>query len=210
VDAGLSWLDIGAMFGAMALLAAVPSVSVAAVVARAASAGFVHGALVALGIVVGDILFILAAIFGLILLAEALGDVFAWVRLLGGAYLLWLAVTLLRSRAAPQPQDRANSNGLLSSFAVGLMITLVDQKAILFYLGFFPAFVDLQRIAAADVALIIAVTIVAVGGVKLLYAWAAQRAAVLAGGRAGFALQRAAGVALLAIGLWLIAGTQPL
>lgn len=101
---GLSWLDIGAMSGALALLAAVPSVSVAAVVARAASAGFAHGALAALGIVAGDILFILAAIFGLVLLTEALGDVFAWVRLLGGAYLLWLGVTLLRSRTVPRPQ----------------------------------------------------------------------------------------------------------
>lgn len=76
MDASLGWFDIGAMSVAMALLAAVPSVSVATVVARAASAGFTHGALVALGIVAGDILFILAAIFGLVLLAEALGDVF--------------------------------------------------------------------------------------------------------------------------------------
>lgn len=210
MDAGLGWLDIGAMFGAMALLAAVPSVSVAAVVARAASAGFSHGALVALGIVAGDILFVLAAIFGLVLLTEVLGDVFVWVRLLGGIYLLWLGVALLRSLAAPQPHARADSNGLVSSFAVGLMITLADQKAILFYLGFFPAFVDLQQIAPIDVALIITVTIVAVGGVKLLYALAAQRAAALARGRAGLALRRAAGVALLALGAWLIAGTQPL
>ena len=50
----------------MALLAAVPSLSVVAVVARAASFGFIHGAFTAFGVVVGDIILILLAIFGLV------------------------------------------------------------------------------------------------------------------------------------------------
>jgi len=50
------------------------------------------------------------------------------------------------------------------------MITLGDQKAILFYLGFFPAFLDLVAMSALDTAVILLVTTVAVGGVKLAYA----------------------------------------
>jgi threonine/homoserine/homoserine lactone efflux protein len=64
----------------------------------------------------------------------------------------------------------------LSSFTSGLLLTLGDQKAILFYLGFFPAFVDLDTVTLADVLLICLITLVTVGGVKLLYAWLVSRA----------------------------------
>jgi len=49
-----------ALFGAIAVLAAVPSMSVLTVAARSVSAGFAHGAAAAMGVVVGDVLFILA------------------------------------------------------------------------------------------------------------------------------------------------------
>ena len=59
------------------------------------------------------------------------------------------------------------------------MITLADQKAILFYLGFFPAFVDLARMTAADTLTIVVIAAVGVGGAKLVYAWLADRAGVI-------------------------------
>ena len=51
-----------ALFGAMLVLAAMPSSSVLLVISRSAASGFVHGSLAALGIVAGDIIFILIAI----------------------------------------------------------------------------------------------------------------------------------------------------
>lgn len=51
----LSLTSISALFVAMLILAAVPSVSVLTVTAKAASAGMLHGALTAAGIVLGDI-----------------------------------------------------------------------------------------------------------------------------------------------------------
>ena len=44
----------------------------------------------------GDIVFILLAIFGLAVLAETLGDYFAFVKYLGGAYLIGFGVMLWR------------------------------------------------------------------------------------------------------------------
>ncbi len=55
------------------------------------------------------------------------------------------------------------------------MITLGDQKAVLFYMGFFPAFVDLAKLTALDLLALIGVTVVAVGGVKIAYAYTANR-----------------------------------
>lgn len=186
----------------MIVLAAIPSLSVLAVTARAAAAGFRQGAWVALGIVAGDTVFIVLAIFGLQWLAAVLGDAFVWLKYLGGAYLLWLGFRLWRAEAAVESQVTGAAAN--SSFMSGLLLTLADQKAILFYLGFFPAFVDLVALTLTDALALIVIAAIAVGGVKLAYAAAASRAGALAGPRLGRLLNRVAGGVLLAVGAYLI------
>lgn len=138
-----------AMFGAMLLMAALPSVSVLTVTARTVAAGFSHGVVATLGIVVGDMVYILVAIFGLALLADVMGQLFVLIRCLGGIYLIWLGARMLVARNQPADIQSSARFSLPSSFFAGLMITLADHKAILFYLGFLPAFVDLARITGA-------------------------------------------------------------
>ena len=72
----MSLFDFFALFGAMILLALVPSPSVFAVIARSLSAGFLHGAMTTLGILIGDLLFILFAVFGLSYIAEGFENLF--------------------------------------------------------------------------------------------------------------------------------------
>ena len=198
----LGFESMAALFGAMALLAAVPSVSVLIVSARAASAGFAHGALAA-GIVAADILFILLALFGLALAAEALGDAFQWVKYAAALWLLWLGFGLFRAARAPAEALPA-APSRRSSFMAGFLLTLGDQKAIFFYLGFFPAFLDLAAMTAADAIAIVLIAIVAVGGVKLAWAYAAARAGGIAGPRTARALNIAAALALAAVAAWLV------
>lgn len=188
----------------MVVLAAIPSVSVLAVSARSAASGFIHGAFTAFGIVVGDILFIVAAIWGLSFLAETMGELFGLVKYLGGAYLILLGVGLCRDKAHRVAAEDVDKSSLLSSFMTGLSITLADQKATLFYLGFLPAFVDLSTVSYLDAGIVIAVTIVAVGGVKLGYAFMANRARLLIGSRVRKGMNTVAGVVMIAVGLFLI------
>src|SRR5690606_15721683 len=96
------------LFGAMAVLAAVPSVSVLAVSARSATLGFAHGACTAMGIVVGDLWFILLAMFGLALLAEMTDGLFFLIKFLGGTYLIWLGISLWMSRTEVSKLKGAN------------------------------------------------------------------------------------------------------
>lgn len=155
----------------MLLLAAVPSTSVALVVTRSATRGVANGAAVAGGIVLGDLLFVALALGGMSLLAEAMGAFFAIFRYLGGAYLIWIGIQLLRSRALPiaeTPVERPAS--LLASIASGFFLTLGDIKAILFYASLLPAFIDMHTLGLTTVCSIIVITIVTVGGVKLIYA----------------------------------------
>lgn len=161
------------------MLAIVPSVSVLAVTARAAAFGFSQGLFTAAGIVVADVLFILVAVYGLALIAEMMGDQFRLVQYIGAAYLIWLGISMWRADTRARTADSVPQSTWLSSFLTGFLITLGDQKAILFYLGFFPAFIDLSTMTPADTLIIVVIAILGVGGAKLTYAFLAARASLL-------------------------------
>lgn len=194
-----------ALFTAMLVLAAVPSVSVLAVTARAASGGFRQGTWVTLGIVTADTLFIVLAIFGLHAFASTLGPAHQWLRILAAVYLLWLAWRLWRAASRPvAPEQRRMA--ARSAFMSGLLLTLGDQKAVLFYLGFFPAFIDLARLTWVDALVVVLIAAVAVGGVKLIYAGAAARAGRTLSAGFGAGLNRLASLVLLVVALILLTG----
>ena len=195
----------------MVVLAIVPSVSVFAVTARAAAFGFSHGLFTALGIVVADILFILIAVYGLALVAEMMGDQFHLIQYIGAAYLIWLGVSLWRSEVRARASEDLRQSSWLSSFLTGFLITLADQKAILFYLGFFPAFIDLSTMTPADTLIIIVIAILGVGGAKLVYAFLAARASVLfKDSRALRGINVLAACVMIAVGVALLLKAQQL
>lgn len=164
-------------------LAAMPSSSVALVVARSVGSGRVNGLFSALGIVAGDLVFVVMALLGMSVLAEWLGALFSVVKYGAGAYLIWLGVGLLRSKPSlPLQGARSRASSFVADFLAGLFLTLGDLKAILFYASLFPVLVDLENIGGWDIALIAAITAVTVGGVKLAYAiFAAEIVAGLRG-----------------------------
>lgn len=196
--------DITALFLAMLVLAAVPSLSVLVVTTRAVTHGFWHGVATTLGIVAGDVIFILLAIFGLVLLAEQLGDRFFLIKYFAAACLIWLGFMLWRSRNRPAAGEPHGNGSPVSSFLAGLLLTLGDQKAILFYLGFLPAFVDLGSISTTEVFQVITIIVFAVGGVKLGYAFAAVRAGSWLAPRVGRFINMLAAGLLVTIGLFLL------
>lgn len=162
----------------MVVLAAIPSASVALVVTRSATLGIQNGILVACGIVLGDLIFAALSILGMGYLAETMGSFFVILRYVGGAYLIWLGFSLLRSNGKVNLiQSDTSKLSLLASFASGLLLTLGDIKAILFYASLFPAFIDMSNLRVSNIVAIVVVTIIAVGGVKVFYAYSAQRIA---------------------------------
>jgi len=167
------------LLGSLIVLAIVPSVSVLAVTARAAAFGFTHGLFTALGIVVADILFILVAVYGLALIADLMGEQFRFIQFIGAGYLIWLGISLWRADAHSRRCETVRQSSWSSSFLTGFLITLGDQKAIFFYLGFFPAFIDLSTMTPLDTLIIVLIAIVGVGGAKLVYAFLADRASVM-------------------------------
>lgn len=206
MESSLTPANIAALTGIMVLGALVPGVSVLAVSARSAALGFAHGVLTSVGIVVGDIVFILIAIYGLSVLADLMGSHFALIKYLGGAYLIWLGIVLWRSKPKADRVEGNSKTTMPSSFLTGLLITLADQKAILFYLGFFPAFIDLSTLSLADTSIILVIATVAVGGPKLLYAFMAERAGLIfRNSKATRAINIATGSVMVGVGVFLVA-----
>ena len=165
-----------ALFISMVVLALIPGPGVLTVTARSASAGLRHGLSTTAGIVTGDFVFITLALLGLATLSSVLGELFFIIKYIGAAYLIWLGVSLLASTPSSNAGGVINRPKHTASFAAGLITTLSNPKAILFYLSFFPAFLDLSHIAISDAALLYVITTVSVGGVMFGYAYIACKA----------------------------------
>lgn len=203
----MTFTSIIALFTAMLFLAAIPSISVLTVSTRSATLGFIHGVFTTIGIVVGDIFFIILAIGGLSFLASQFASLFLILKYLGGIYLIFLGIKLWHLPASQIQTPSPEKSSLVSSFLIGLLITLADQKATLFYLGFFPAFVDIPQITPLDTMIIMAIAAIAVGGVKLIYALMADRARLLVNSHLSRISNQIAACIMITVGVFLL--TKP-
>lgn len=172
----MTLLNIFAFSGAMFLLAITPGPGVFATISRALASGFSSASFVVLGIVLGDIMFLLLAIFGLSAIASILGDFFILVKYLGGIYLLFLGYKILTSKENETEIKGIQELSWKRNFLTGLLITLSNPKVILFYLGFLPTFVNLQTLNIFDIITISFIVAIILGGVMLAYAYSASSA----------------------------------
>lgn len=190
-------------FVAMLILAASPGPGVFATVARALASGFRPALAVIGGIVLGDIIFLLFAAFGLSMVARALGNLFFIVKLCGGAYLIWLGIRIWLKDPEPisdtPDTDRRSRWG---NFVSGLVITLSNPKVILFYCGFLPTFLDLSTLTVLDLAIVVGIIAAVLVGVLGSYAFLASRARNMFTRRRSIRrLNRAAGGVMVAAGV---------
>jgi threonine/homoserine/homoserine lactone efflux protein len=188
---------------AMLILAASPGPGVFATVARALASGLRPALAVICGIVLGDIIFLLFAAFGLSMVASVLGNLFFIVKICGGAYLVWLGIKIWFKDPEPvaggQNPDTRSQWG---NFVSGLVVTLSNPKVILFYCGFLPTFLDLTALTIIDLALVVAIITAVLVGVLGTYAYLASRARkIFTSKRSVRRLNRAAGGVMVAAGV---------
>ncbi|MBT5549798.1 MAG: LysE family translocator [Nitrospina sp.] len=199
----MTFSSIATMFVAMIILASVPDSSALAVVARSIASGFTHGLVTVLGIVTGDFVFIIFAVYGLESLANL--NLFAVLKYLGAIYLVGSGIALWMSKPAAVEVEGIKELSWLSNFMCGLLITLGDPKAIIFYLSFLPAFLDFSQISLLDTAIILALATLTAGGVKLTYAYMANKARLLFNStQAKTRMNISAGVVMICTGIYLV------
>lgn len=187
--------------GAMLALAITPGAGVFSVVATALSVGFKHAVILSMGIVMGDIIFLLLAIYGLSSIAEHLHWLFMIIKYAGAIYLMYLGVTLWRAKPEIINIEDSHSPSYQSSLLTGLLITLGNPKVIVFYIAFLPTFVNLKALQSYDVALLAIIVASILGGVLICYAYLSANANLLFKNKLSHKLlNRCAGSAMVATG----------
>jgi len=201
----MNTVSIVALAAAMFLLAITPGPGVYATVSRALVSGFRQTIPVIAGIVVGDLLFLLCAIYGLSMIAETFSQLFTLIKYLGALYLIWLGYTLWRSQPSAEEIRATETYTASTGFLAGLSITLGNPKVILFYLGFLPTFIDLGRLETLDVLIIASVVSAILGSVMLGYAFTAAKARLFIQSRqAQRRMQKTAGSVMIGTGILLL------
>lgn len=134
--------DYGAFLVAILLFLFLPGPGNLALLGATGKGGIRGGLGAALGVLAGDQILIWLAVAGVAALLAAHPALFHGMRWLGAAYLAWLGLRLILARpgSAPVLQMRPRHY-----FRQALVITLLNPKAIIFYMAFFPLFIDPAR-----------------------------------------------------------------
>ncbi len=198
----VSIADLALYAGALFILFMTPGPVWVALLARALSGGFASAWPLALGVVMGDVLWPLLAILGVSWIVSSYGDfmtVLRWV----AAVIFWImGVGLIRHAGRRIGQDsRLTRPGMWAGFAAGVAVILGNPKAILFYMGVLPGFFDLTAVTPWDIAAITALSaLVPLIGNLILAAFVHRMRALLSSGTALARMNRIAGGLLILVG----------
>ncbi len=168
-------MEISTLFAfaaAFFVFAASPGPDNMTIVARTISHGVASGIAYGAGTVVGILIFLSLAAFGLSIIAAEMGVVMTILRYAGAAYLIWMGVKLWTTEpVVPDLQPVSERKGLLAIFATGIALNLGNPKMPLFYMALLPNVVGSQLTpghVAVLAAVILAVEIIVVGGHVIL------------------------------------------
>lgn len=157
----------------------VPGPGVAAIVARALGGGFRSAVPMILGILAGDLIYLVFALFGLAAIATWFGPIFTVVRWAGALYLLYIAWLFWTARPGKEQLGPKPPEHWLRTFLSGFALTMGNPKTIVFYLALLPTVVPLDKPITAlgffELVLIVTVVLLAIGaGYAALAAWARE------------------------------------
>lgn len=143
---------------ALGLAVAVPGPGIVAMVARGLGSGFRATLPFLLGIALGDLVYLTAAVLGLAYLANTFGLVFMAIKYAGAAYLLYLAWKFWTAGVGIESVEARRVSGGIATFASGLSVTMGNPKVMVFYLALLPAIIDLSTVTFSDYLILVALT----------------------------------------------------
>ncbi|OGB19342.1 MAG: lysine transporter LysE [Burkholderiales bacterium RIFCSPLOWO2_12_67_14] len=131
--------DYGAFVAAIVLFLAIPGPGNLALITSTGKGGTRGGLAATFGLIAGDQVLMWMAVAGVAALLAAYPTAFSAVQWLGAAYLAWLGFRMLTAKPGAKPVLNIRPR---QYFQQALSITLLNPKAIVFYMAFFPLFVD--------------------------------------------------------------------
>lgn len=178
----------------------IPGPGTLAILNATARHGTRAGMAAVVGTLIGDFVYMVAAVAGLAALMQTLPELFRFMQWLGAAYLVWIGIGLLRREADTAPAGPA------MHLRQAMAVSLTNPKVILFFVAFFPLFLRPDASALTLGAMMAHVTLASLAyqtGLVLIGGAITRRLARWPGARQ--LARRACGIALLGFGLKLAA-----
>ena len=196
--------DYSAFAIAIIIFLAIPGPGNLALITSTSKGGVLGGLAATLGVIAGDQVLMWMAVAGVAALLSAYPTAFNAVQWMGAAYLAWLGYKMLTAKPGDKPVLNIQPRHY---FKQAMMITLLNPKAIVFYMAFFPLFVDPVKQQGLLTYAVMAATIAALTFLYgliavLLTHFMAER--IRANPRITSVLQKVAGVFLIGFGVKLV------
>jgi leucine efflux protein len=131
--------DYWAFVVAVVVFLAIPGPGNLAIITSTSKGRILGGLAATFGVIAGDQVLMWLAVAGVAALLAAHPSVFAVVQYAGAAYLAYLGVKMILAKPGDAPILKMEAR---QYFKQSMLITLLNPKAIVFYMAFFPLFVD--------------------------------------------------------------------
>jgi leucine efflux protein len=131
--------DYGAFVAAFVLLLFLPGPGNLALITSTGKGGLTGGLASVAGLLVGDQILMWLTVAGVAAVLAANPILFQMLQWVGAAYLAWLGFKMLRAKPGDKPMVNIRAGHY---FRQTMVITLFNPKAIMFYVAFFPQFID--------------------------------------------------------------------
>lgn len=113
-----------------------------------------------IGTLVGDFLFMVAAIAGLAAVMSANPVLFQGLQWFGAAYLCWMGLQLLRSQTGQDPTSTEMRRSAWVYFRQACAVSLSNPKVVIFFVAFFPLFLRAESSNTMLIVMVAHVTII--------------------------------------------------
>ncbi|WP_211465110.1 LysE family translocator [Collimonas silvisoli] len=190
---------------AFAASAALPGPEIAALLARSISGGVASSLPLALGIIVGKLLMLTAAVIGLSALLAILGPAFVALKYIGAAYLFWLGIKKWRKAGAALATETAAPAASLSiEIGLGLAMTVTNPLAIAFYMALLPGVINVSGVTLSSYLILCGIIVGVMCAVVLGYGLVGELARkMFRSSRAKANVERASGAMMIGVGVML-------
>ena len=193
--------DYASFVVAIIIFLLIPGPGNLALITSTSKGGIAGGVGAIFGIIAGDQVLLWAAVAGVSAVMAAYPTAFHVVQWAGAVYLAWLGIKMLMAKPGDAPILHIKPSHY---FSQALFITLLNPKAIVFYMAFFPLFVDPNTHQGMTTFGVMAATIAALSFLYglvsvLLTTFFAER--IRANPKISGFLSKAAGVFLIGFGL---------
>lgn len=150
--------NYGSFIMAIVVFQLIPGAGTITILNATARNGIGSGMKAVFGTLSGDFIYMLAAVLGLAAILSAYPGILASAQWIGVAYLCWIGWRLLRASVADQPSATASEQKGWAFFRQALAVSLTNPKVIMFFMAFFPLFLNTESTPLTLLTLMVHVT----------------------------------------------------